>query len=261
MYPRGWPTECNLLSLPNKPTVQFDAERNHLTYVARIDRPILPEWSPVQQHTSQFEQTTSAEAWVENVFHPDKFTISNYKKLKEIGAARRALIQKATLASQASYYPAGGVSDLKISWRRKIELETLFIQSLGERSDEVREIVQGFVDGLDTAAPHFLVFIDNFNSPTMNLGTNSDVAMFHLREQVQLPRRVRPTATPPGTSPPSHTQLDHETHQHPTTLADVQNVFFHDVFFREGDQFGHYSPDSHRKFVESSLLRRIQASH
>lgn len=177
--------------------------------------------------------------------------------MKEIEGARRALIQKAALTAKDSYYRGDGIDDAEILLRRKLEMETLFVQSLGERSDEVREIVQGFVDG-SSPAPHYLAFINNFNSPEMNLGTDSAIALYHLRGRVQLPRRVRPAETPPETTSPPRTsaELDHVTPQRPTTLTDAQDSEFHDVSFREGDEFGRYSPAAYREFVANTLAPR-----
>ncbi|EGF96983.1 uncharacterized protein MELLADRAFT_70300 [Melampsora larici-populina 98AG31] len=247
--------QLNAISPSEQPTDQFNAERNHLRYLIKIDKPILQEWTRIEQLTAEFGHTTSPQAWGDKAFHPNQFTISEYKNLKAIGAARRPLIQKATLASKASYYQGQGIDDAEILIRRKLELESLLIQSFGERLDEVKEIVQGLVDGSDTTARHYLTFIDNFNSRTMNLGRNPDSALAQLRMQVQLPNQ--PSATRQGRRPPSRPtpQLNHVDPQ--SGYADPENPVFHGVSFREGGPFDRYSPDAQQQFVESTLLQRI----
>ncbi|KAH9818752.1 hypothetical protein DFH28DRAFT_959088 [Melampsora americana] len=238
---------------------QFTAEANHLGYLSRIERPVLRGWGTVQRLTNEFSATTRDAAWLRGSFRPERFSIADYRKLKAIGAARRAVIRRATPATKASFYDAVGLDRAEIKVRRRIALEALLIESIGERSDEVREIVQGLVDGGSASAGPYLQQINNYQSG-LNLATPPSWTLENLRRSQNLPRRPgpAPSRSAPSTPPPT-AQRDLRLEYDDEALAppDPQNQIL-EVSYVEGASFDHRSPEAEQQIAQNILLNRIQ---
>ncbi|EGG05366.1 uncharacterized protein MELLADRAFT_107631 [Melampsora larici-populina 98AG31] len=249
-----------------KMSFQFDAERNHVEYLRKIHRPRLTEWRNLRDLTRDFESTTSSSEWSARTFHPEKFTIPNYQKLRRIGTARRALIKEAARGSKARYYAEKGLTADEILIRRKLELETLLIESLGEHHDEATEMVQDLITrARSTTAQPYLHYIYNYNSPAMRFETNPSFTLNWQRFTQQLPftrgrgeTRSGTPATAPTTPP---RELDYSRFSGPIDIEDGQNVAFPDASFVGGSAvFDYVDPSAQREFVQNALLNRLHGN-